>query len=560
MLENLLSSMLIGFLLRDSLSRLVENLVLCLVTNVQPAIAPHPAIRGTAPEAPTWGEWLVSLLSMPVSGSPTASHPNRAQMKTTTRAPPRATGHDCVICQDPIVEAEVRAPCGHFYDIDCITSLFQSATHDESLYPPRCCRQVIPLPQIRPHLTQALLAEFELKAREFGTLKRVYCATPACSSFLGPLYEGYFRKVFTCPSPTCITETCGKCRGRYEGYYTHKCTPDAETERVLTLSRDSGWSRCPGCSQMIELNMGCFHMTCRCKTEFCYVCSARWKSCRCPQWDENRLLAAAELRVDAQLQRANPFQQAPPVRQPMPAARAARNQHQPDYPPRQALEAAPRQPVVTIRPVDPPRQVAATLATLAALRPTPLVNTRPRIRQQEVPAAQDPPPPAPPSSIITHGAGVYAPPPPPPPPPPPSRPAIHHTEAPTLAPPTVPRPSRLTTRRAEAPGQGSSCAVPSQPTICRSETNTRISAVLARVIEQCPTSTANTTTAGEDRERMIRETMERLRMDHDCQHTTWKYQRGSGRCESCSVDLPNYIYRCGGCEILSCNRCRRNRL
>jgi hypothetical protein len=48
--------------------------------------------------------------------------------------------------------------------------------------------------------------------------------------------------------------------------------------------------------------------------------------------------------------------------------------------------------------------------------------------------------------------------------------------------------------------------------------------------------------AGEVRERMIRETMERLRMDHDCQHTTWKYQRGSGRCESCFVDLPNYIH------------------
>ncbi|OJA11327.1 hypothetical protein AZE42_08269 [Rhizopogon vesiculosus] len=80
--------------------------------------------------------------------------------------------------------------------------------------------------------------------------------------------------------------------------------------------------------------------------------------------------------------------------------------------------------------------------------------------------------------------------------------------------------------------------------------------MLARVIEQRPTSTANTATAGEVRECMIRETTERLRMHHDCQHTTWKYQRGSGHCESCSVDFPNYLYRCRGCEILSCNRCR----
>ena len=37
---------------------------------------------------------------------------------------------------------------------------------------------------------------------------------------------------------------------------------------------------------MIELNHGCFHMTCRCKTQFCYRCGAQWKTCSCPQWEE----------------------------------------------------------------------------------------------------------------------------------------------------------------------------------------------------------------------------------------------------------------------------------
>jgi hypothetical protein len=197
-----------------------------------------------------------------------------------------ATGHDCVICQDPIFGAEFRAPCGHFYDIDCITDLFRVATRDESLYPPQCCRQKIPLPQLQPYLTQALLTEFELKAQEFGTQKRVYCASPACSRFLGPLYKGFFGKVFICP---CTTATCGKCRGGYEGK-SHNCTPDATTKQLLTLSHAFGWSRCPGCTQMVELNMGCFHMTCRCKTEFCYLCGARWKRCFCPLWDESKLL------------------------------------------------------------------------------------------------------------------------------------------------------------------------------------------------------------------------------------------------------------------------------
>ncbi|OJA12158.1 hypothetical protein AZE42_10795 [Rhizopogon vesiculosus] len=215
-----------------------------------------------------------SLSVMPTSSGPTPSSPSQVPT-ITTRVPRRATGHDCVICQDPIFGPEILAPCGHFYDIGCITDLFRAATRDDSLYPPLYCHQDIPSPQVRPHLTQALLAEFELKAQEFGTLKRVYCAAPACGRLLGSLYEGLFFKIFTCPSPTCTMATCRKCGEKYDGW-NHNCTLDAEIERVLTLSRKSGWSRCPGCAQMIELNMGCYHMTCRCKTEFCYLCRASW--------------------------------------------------------------------------------------------------------------------------------------------------------------------------------------------------------------------------------------------------------------------------------------------
>ena len=185
-----------------------------------------------------------------------------------------------MICRDPIFGAEVQAPCGHFYDTSCITDLFKSATRDESLYPPRCCRQIIPLPQVQEHLTQSLLTEFELKAQEFGTMKRVYCASPACSRFLGPLCQGSRFKIYTCTSPACTTTTCGKCRTKYEE--NHHCASDKETVRVLKMGRAYGWARCPGCTQMIELGVGCYHMTCRCKTEFCYICRARWKTCSCP--------------------------------------------------------------------------------------------------------------------------------------------------------------------------------------------------------------------------------------------------------------------------------------
>lgn len=35
---------------------------------------------------------------------------------------------------------------------------------------------------------------------------------------------------------------------------------------------------------------------CHCKAQFCYVCGEPWKTCECPQWDEDRLtIRAAEI-------------------------------------------------------------------------------------------------------------------------------------------------------------------------------------------------------------------------------------------------------------------------
>lgn len=206
---------------------------------------------------------------------------------------------------DPIRGVEIAAPCGHYYDKECILDLFASATRDESLFPPRCCRQNIPLASVQPYMTSKALQTFAEKAKEFSTLKRVYCANPTCSRFLGPQREGmatlWSSLLLTCPE--CQTLTCDRCKNCVERGVMHRCNTDANDQKVLALGDREGWARCPGCGQMIELNLGCFHMTCRCRTEFCYLCKARWKTCACPQWDERRLLVAAEQRADAELNR-----------------------------------------------------------------------------------------------------------------------------------------------------------------------------------------------------------------------------------------------------------------
>lgn len=408
------------------------------------------------------------------------------------------TGHDCVICQDPIYGAEIRAPCGHYYDIGCITDLFQSATKDETLYPPRCCRQNIPFAQAHPHLSQALITTFQNKQTEFSTLKRVYCSSPTCSLFLGPLSEGIFSgKVYTCPAPNCRRRTCGKCREQYTGDWAHICRPDADAGQVLELGRASGWARCPGCSQMIELNIGCFHMTCRCRTEFCYLCRARWKTCACPQWDEGRLLAAAEERVDAQhggrewgVRRNAPAQGArlPPAPA-APAAPAFVPAHNPFAPvvpgPDQAQRsaAAPAPAAIPVRFVAPTQTVAANVLRL---QPT-LARTAPTASSS--------------SGRPTH---------------------VVLTPTPAQTPTSRPASTPISTRSTSA----STSAATSTSASSSSQS-------------RWPKSTLNADTT---RQRLVREMMERLRVDHECDHTRWRYRKGGGICQSCGHHLPLYLF------------------
>ena len=39
---------------------------------------------------------------------------------------------------------------------------------------------------------------------------------------------------------------------------------------------------------MVELSLGCRHITCQCKAEFCYVCGAPWQTCSCTELDQAR--------------------------------------------------------------------------------------------------------------------------------------------------------------------------------------------------------------------------------------------------------------------------------
>ncbi|KDQ60387.1 hypothetical protein JAAARDRAFT_32782 [Jaapia argillacea MUCL 33604] len=247
-----------------------------------------------------------------VSGFVRRMNPKHLRRSSALYDPPhlRPTGNTCVACQDLIIGLDIRAPCGHFYDKTCAVTLFRSALKDETLFPPRCCGRKVPFAKVRPHMTSDDVSYFHIRRREVQTLKRVYCADPVCSRFLAAAYTGTWRfrtKVHTCPNPSCDTRTCGRCKTAVSRKNKHVCALDKDHHEVIALGQHERWARCPGCQNMIELQDGCHHMTCRCQTQFCYLCSAKWKTCTCSQWPNEteimgEMVGAEDVLLDAEQQ------------------------------------------------------------------------------------------------------------------------------------------------------------------------------------------------------------------------------------------------------------------
>ncbi|KAE8396149.1 hypothetical protein BDV23DRAFT_193006 [Aspergillus alliaceus] len=205
----------------------------------------------------------------------------------------RTFGMECVSClEQGDVTTSFTSSCGHIFCRDCTRQLFLGATQDEELYPPRCCGQIMPPGIALRILDYNELRAFSERAIEYAAKDRVYCAEPTCSKFIPPwAIEGEHG---TCPE--CHREMHLPCRSlAHPGV---DCPMDDTLQCVLAMADTEKWRRCFNCRTMVELQHGCNHITCRCGREFCYVCGLVWKSCSCPRWHVNRLVAMGNQAVE----------------------------------------------------------------------------------------------------------------------------------------------------------------------------------------------------------------------------------------------------------------------
>ena len=188
--------------------------------------------------------------------------------------------------------------------------MVEAFTRDESLFPLRCCQEPIPIAEVLPALTLTLRTLFEKKNAEFSVLTkdRLYCSNLKCSTFLGSSEDRLSLTGIECPH--CNANTCPQCKE--SAHPGEKCGVTSD-EALQALAKSKGWQTCPSCNAVVELYLGCYHMTCRCRAHFCYLCAARWKTCDCVQWDENRLTVAAQEVVGNEVGHAAAARMAPAV-------------------------------------------------------------------------------------------------------------------------------------------------------------------------------------------------------------------------------------------------------
>lgn len=162
---------------------------------------------------------------------------------------------ECIVCGDFVhPHASVRLACDDVYCKPCLKSFFLRVAKDESLFPPKCHRQLIDMSIIEADFSAEELSAYRSAELEFTSTDRVYCAGPDCAKFIPTPQRTADRA--TCE--TCGASTCLHCKLlAHDG----ACPEDKARQSLVDFADEQGWKACFGCGEMVFRFEGCDHMT-----------------------------------------------------------------------------------------------------------------------------------------------------------------------------------------------------------------------------------------------------------------------------------------------------------
>ncbi|MCO5604398.1 hypothetical protein L7F22_058563 [Adiantum nelumboides] len=224
----------------------------------------------------------------------------------------------CPICLEGKKKEEIIqvSGCLHSFCVSCIVQHAEVKVQAGQV-PVRCphvsCSLTLSLSQCQSILSQKWFDLLNKRLIEVNMPEadRVYCPFPKCSALMNrkdllasndaASSSSFLTLVTPSRCMECFRLFCVECRVLWHTSMScqqyQQLPPnlrDAQDAKLYQLAENQKWQRCKKCRRMIELAEGCYHMTCRCGYEFCYLCGEPWKnkrqSCRCRLWDEDFLL------------------------------------------------------------------------------------------------------------------------------------------------------------------------------------------------------------------------------------------------------------------------------
>lgn len=228
----------------------------------------------------------------------------------------------CVVCQDQVYSNQFLVGLDHWCQ-DCIVEgiipKFLDALVNELAYPPHVGEARLDVHDFLELLPPGFSAAWTLRMREYAVdpSHRLYCphrvvraenvnVLDICNTFIPPSVEfAYPHHDWTVPIGQCTNchqRSCHRCRGAVF-QNSHTCTFGTPQDPFAELTQGRDYQVCPNtaCALRIQLRDGCNHITCPCRTHFCFVCGVRatagsghWSyGMPCPRYNQPDAAAAA---------------------------------------------------------------------------------------------------------------------------------------------------------------------------------------------------------------------------------------------------------------------------
>ncbi|KAJ5616772.1 hypothetical protein N7537_001886 [Penicillium hordei] len=174
------------------------------------------------------------------------------------------TRHACTSCTEEYPLSNIfQTECAHNYCREFILRLSENSPTNESLYPPRCCRQPIRAPTaVEDMIGIEMTKRSKERKTETSASERTYRSNKTCARYIPP--HNIRRGVGICQF--CTARTCAGCKKQghrgdcnYEDTNKQRIARDdakANNERandvlLEELAKKKKWQRCPNCSRMI---------------------------------------------------------------------------------------------------------------------------------------------------------------------------------------------------------------------------------------------------------------------------------------------------------------------